>query len=248
MASRRSALEWGAGGAMPAVLDVLIPTADRAAELAVTLAGLAAQDDPPFRVVVSDQSADDSTIAAPAVTAMVRVLAGSRSSRRGAAPPAPARSRRAARVPARSIAARMPSCISTTTSGSSPGPLPRMHDALQILSAVSSGWRSRACRTSTTSGRTSRCRSNRGRRRRPRAGAPGRALVRPLDAAQRRQSDAPRAPRCAGRAGVGAIQGRVGGRVRHVPSRESGRGGRLLVLAVHCRTTTRARTCWRNGG
>ena len=69
MASRRSALEWGVGGAVPADLDVLIPTADRPAELAVTLAGLAAQDDPPFRVVVSDQSTDESTVDAPAVTA-----------------------------------------------------------------------------------------------------------------------------------------------------------------------------------
>jgi GT2 family glycosyltransferase len=54
-------------------LDVLIPTRDRAAALAVTLAGLAAQDDPPFSVIVSDQSsapvADD-----PCVAAMVRVL------------------------------------------------------------------------------------------------------------------------------------------------------------------------------
>ena len=52
----------------------MIPTADRPGELAVTLAGLAAQDDPPFRVVVSDQSPRESDVAAPAVTAMVRVL------------------------------------------------------------------------------------------------------------------------------------------------------------------------------
>ena len=55
-------------------MDVLIPTADRPAELAVTLAGLAAQDDPAFRVVVSDQSEDPDTLQAPAVAAMVRVL------------------------------------------------------------------------------------------------------------------------------------------------------------------------------
>jgi GT2 family glycosyltransferase len=52
---------------------VLIPTRDRASALAVTLAGLAAQDDPPFSVIVSDQSsapvAED-----PCVAAMVRVL------------------------------------------------------------------------------------------------------------------------------------------------------------------------------
>ncbi|MFD0823297.1 glycosyl transferase, partial [Micromonospora zhanjiangensis] len=39
------------------LLDVLIPTRDRPAELAVILAGLAAQDRPAeFGVVVSDQS------------------------------------------------------------------------------------------------------------------------------------------------------------------------------------------------
>ena len=39
----------------PAV-DVLIPTRDRPAELATTLAGLAAQSGVPFRVILSDQS------------------------------------------------------------------------------------------------------------------------------------------------------------------------------------------------
>ncbi len=58
----------------PPVVDVLVPTFDRPAELAVTLAGLAAQDDPPFRVTVSDQSDDGSAQHAPAVEAMVRVL------------------------------------------------------------------------------------------------------------------------------------------------------------------------------
>jgi GT2 family glycosyltransferase len=74
MPSRRSSRQWGAPQeAGPAVVDVLIPTAGRSAELAVTLAGLAAQDDPSFRVVVSDQSEDGST-AHPAVQAMARVL------------------------------------------------------------------------------------------------------------------------------------------------------------------------------
>src|SRR5690606_38621453 len=55
-------------------IDVLIPTAGRAAELAVTLAGLAAQDDPVFRVVISDQSEGAPTAEAAAVQAMIRVL------------------------------------------------------------------------------------------------------------------------------------------------------------------------------
>ena len=56
------------------VLEVLIPTVGRLAELAVTLAGLAAQDDPAFGVVLSDQSDDGAALQAPAVLAMIRVL------------------------------------------------------------------------------------------------------------------------------------------------------------------------------
>lgn len=74
MPSRRGAAEWASPPpAGEPGIDVLIPTAGRVAELAVTLAGLAAQDDPPFRVIVSDQS-DDSAAQHPAVQAMVRVL------------------------------------------------------------------------------------------------------------------------------------------------------------------------------
>src|SRR4051794_5766471 len=75
MPSRRTAAEWGAP-AEPArlSLDVLIPTVSRRSELAVTLAGLAAQDDPAFRVVISDQSDDGAGLADPAVRAMIRVL------------------------------------------------------------------------------------------------------------------------------------------------------------------------------
>lgn len=56
------------------VMDVLIPTCNRPAELAVTLAGLAAQSGPAFAVVVSDQSAGQPAWEHPAATAMVRVL------------------------------------------------------------------------------------------------------------------------------------------------------------------------------
>ncbi|MBP2330673.1 glycosyltransferase involved in cell wall biosynthesis [Kibdelosporangium banguiense] len=52
-------------------IDVLIPTRDRPAELATTLAGLAAQDFPSFRVILSDQS--DQPLG-PAVCTMIRVL------------------------------------------------------------------------------------------------------------------------------------------------------------------------------
>lgn len=55
-------------------LDVLIPTYRRPAALAVTLAGLAAQSLPAFRVVVSDQSEDGESTAAAEVQAVVRLL------------------------------------------------------------------------------------------------------------------------------------------------------------------------------
>ncbi|MFC4397371.1 MULTISPECIES: glycosyltransferase [Micrococcaceae] len=57
-----------------AAVDVLVPTCNRPAELAVTLAGLAAQQEPAFAVVVSDQSAGQPAWEHPAVAAMVRVL------------------------------------------------------------------------------------------------------------------------------------------------------------------------------
>jgi GT2 family glycosyltransferase len=55
-------------------VDVLIPTCDRPAELGITLAGLAAQREPSFRVVVSDQSAQQPAWEHPAPAAMIRVL------------------------------------------------------------------------------------------------------------------------------------------------------------------------------
>ena len=63
-----------AGGARRE-LDVLVPTRNRAAELAVTLSGLAAQQEPDgFGVVVSDQSDGEPPWRQPAVAGMVRVL------------------------------------------------------------------------------------------------------------------------------------------------------------------------------
>ncbi|WP_022882867.1 D-glycero-beta-D-manno-heptose 1-phosphate adenylyltransferase [Gryllotalpicola ginsengisoli] len=73
--TRRPAARW-ASAEPPAAprLDVLIPTSERPAELAVTLAGLAAQDDPPFRVVIGDQSERMPDWEHPAAQAMIRVL------------------------------------------------------------------------------------------------------------------------------------------------------------------------------
>jgi GT2 family glycosyltransferase len=76
MPSRRTARDWAKPPEFPEpLIDVLLPTSGRIAELAVVLAGLAAQDDPPFRVTVSDQSDEHAMAEAPAVQAMLRVLA-----------------------------------------------------------------------------------------------------------------------------------------------------------------------------
>ncbi|MDQ4047104.1 MAG: glycosyltransferase family 2 protein [Actinomycetota bacterium] len=73
--NRRTSAKWATGPASeePAV-DVLIPTRNRTAELAVTLAGLAAQDSPAFRVVVSDQSDGLPAWDLAPVPAVVRLL------------------------------------------------------------------------------------------------------------------------------------------------------------------------------
>lgn len=57
-----------------AVLDVLVPTCGRPVELATTLAGLAGQRNPRFRVVVSDQSDRHASYETPAAQTMLRVL------------------------------------------------------------------------------------------------------------------------------------------------------------------------------
>jgi GT2 family glycosyltransferase len=74
--SRRSSEQWARPAGMPGevAVDVLVPTCNRPAELAVTLAGLAGQTDPAFAVVISDQSTGDPGWEHPAAAAMVRVL------------------------------------------------------------------------------------------------------------------------------------------------------------------------------
>jgi len=72
----RSSAHWAqpAKPAADVAVDVLIPTCDRPAELGVTLAGLAAQQQSEFRVVISDQSSGAPAWESAAAAAMVRVL------------------------------------------------------------------------------------------------------------------------------------------------------------------------------
>ncbi len=131
--SRRWSGEWGARRAPDAPrIDVLIPSAGRAAELAVTLSGLAGQDDPPFRVIVSDQSHGFRASVEPSVQGMVRVLR--------------AQGREVevvAHLPRRGIAEHRASLLARATADAvlfldddvwlEPGMLRRMHDALETL-------------------------------------------------------------------------------------------------------------------
>lgn len=73
---RRSSEQWARPQASPdkMAVDVLVPTCNRPAELAVSLAGLAAQSEQAFAVVISDQSAGQPAWEHPAAAAMVRVL------------------------------------------------------------------------------------------------------------------------------------------------------------------------------
>jgi GT2 family glycosyltransferase len=74
--SSRSSEQWAQRVELPRKVDVdvLLPTCNRPAELAVTLAGLAAQSEPAFAVVISDQSTGSPGWEHPAAAAMVRVL------------------------------------------------------------------------------------------------------------------------------------------------------------------------------
>ncbi|WP_240719846.1 glycosyltransferase family A protein [Pseudarthrobacter sp. NamB4] len=74
--SARSSEQWARRSHVPddVDVDVLLPTCNRPAELAVTLAGLAAQTEPAFAVVISDQSTGTPGWEHPAAAAMVRIL------------------------------------------------------------------------------------------------------------------------------------------------------------------------------
>jgi len=115
-----------------AEIDVLIPTRDRPTELATTLAGLAAQTGPSFRVVVSDQSDGPPSWATPSATTLVRVL------RRRGSPVELLRN-----VPRRGIAEQRAFLLDRATGDAvlyldddvwlEPGVLDRLHRALREL-------------------------------------------------------------------------------------------------------------------
>ena len=59
---------------MTATIDVLIPTCERPAALAVTLTALGASGGPPLRIVISDQSESAAAVEQPEVAAVLRYL------------------------------------------------------------------------------------------------------------------------------------------------------------------------------
>ena len=59
---------------MTAVVDVLIPSCERPAALAVTLTALGASSGPPLRIVLSDQSESAAAVEQPEVAAVLRYL------------------------------------------------------------------------------------------------------------------------------------------------------------------------------
>jgi glycosyltransferase involved in cell wall biosynthesis len=131
--SRRWSGRWGRPAEPEApLIDVLVPTVGRRSELAATLAGLAAQDDPPFRVIISDQSDDAAAEHDPTVLAMLRVLEA-----QGRAPIL----RR--HLPRRGLAEQRHYLLSVSSAPAvlyldddvwlEPGSLSRMHEALERL-------------------------------------------------------------------------------------------------------------------
>ena len=133
MTSRRWSGRWGRPTEPDApLIDVLVPTVGRRAELAATLAGLAAQDDPAFRVFLSDQSDDAVAENDPTVLAMLRVLEA-----QGRAPFV------TRHLPRRGLAEQRQYLLSLSTAPAvlfldddvwlEPGTLLRMHEALERL-------------------------------------------------------------------------------------------------------------------
>jgi len=131
--SRRWSGRWGRPTEPDApLIDVLVPTVGRRAELAATLAGLAAQDDPAFRVFLSDQSDDAVAENDPTVLAMLRVLEA-----QGRAPFV------TRHLPRRGLAEQRQYLLSLSTAPAvlfldddvwlEPGTLLRMHEALERL-------------------------------------------------------------------------------------------------------------------
>jgi cellulose synthase/poly-beta-1,6-N-acetylglucosamine synthase-like glycosyltransferase len=131
--SRRWSGRWGRPTEPDApLIDVLVPTVGRRAELGATLAGLAAQDDPAFRVFLSDQSDDAVAENDPTVLAMLRVLEA-----QGRAPFV------TRHLPRRGLAEQRQYLLSLSTAPAvlfldddvwlEPGTLLRMHEALERL-------------------------------------------------------------------------------------------------------------------
>ena len=212
-------------------VDVLIPTRNRPVELATTLAGLAAQEHP-FDVVISDQSDGRAVVRHPAgADDAAGAARGGAPGADGGAPPPGTASPSTGRPCWRRSTARYASS-STTTSGSSRARSRGCTRRSPSSAAGSSARRCRACRSSTTAAPPSSPRSSGGRaapspsgsRPTPRPGTAG-CCTTPRTRCTWPQEHVP-----AGGA-VGAVQDRVGGRLRALRPGQARRRRRVRLLA-----------------
>ena len=239
---------------MTAQIDVLVPTCDRPVELATTLAGLAAQTDVPFRVLVSDQSEGPASYSTPAAETLIRALR-----MRGTAVELHRH------LPRRGIAEQRSFLLSLATAPAvlfldddvwlEAGVLHRLHQALRTLGC---GFVAAAMQglSHLDDRRPDECAPFEVWEGPVRAGADrqGRARVGAVDVGQRGQRGAPRRVararrRCGAAVGpLGGLQDRLGRRLRPVRPRVpcSKRAG--STSGTRSRTPRTARTCWSSSG
>ena len=226
-----------------------IPTRDRPTELATTLAGLAAQTGPSFRVVVSDQSDGAPSWATPSATTLVRVL------RRRGSPVELLRN-----LPRRGIAEQRAFLLVPGHGDAvlyldddvwlEPGVLDRLHRALRELGC---GFVAAAMQglSHLDDRRPHECapfevwhgpvRPETVDEGRPGVVARGRCTTRPTVCTWPSRSGSTPASSAAGP--LAAVQDRLGGRVRPVRPGGAGRRRWLRLLAATSRPTRTARTC-----
>ena len=228
-------------------VDVLIPTRNRPVELATTLAGLAAQEHP-FDVVISDQSDGPPSFDTPPAQTMLRVLRAAGHRVRTVVHPA-----------RHGVAEHRAALLARSTARYAlfldddiwlePGTVARLHEAIAelgcgLVGAAMQGVSFLHDRRPAQLAPFERWEG----RPEPEQIAPGHTGLGPLDAAQRREPPAPgRGARPAGGA-VGALQDRVGGRVRALRPGCSWTPSAGSSSGATSRRCIAARTSWPSAG